>query len=276
VLIHQLFNHNLTEKIIADPRIGGASITGSVKAGKIISGLCSQYFKKCVLELGGSDPSIVLPDADLEQACKSISRSRLQNSGQVCISAKRALIHRSQMDQVIQIFKQTFAEILELNPAIVGPLSHARFKEDFNQIVTELKKYSQVVYEKDMSSLNRNEHQAFVNPCILLFDRHEDILKQTEVFGPCLILVPYEDLDEAVEIANSTVFGLGASIYGSDEKNCQKVARQLLCGQISINDFVKSDITLPFGGYKMSGLGRESGREGFFEFTQTRVISVKK
>ena len=276
VFIHKLFNHDMTEKIIADHRIGGVSITGSVKAGEGIGGLCSKYFKKCVLELGGSDPSIILKDADLEKTCKTISRSRLQNAGQVCISAKRALVPKDHLKEVIELFKKSFTEFLELKPALVGPLADARFKVDYNEIVTELKKYSEVVYEKDMNSLNINDQQAFVNPCILVFDGNHEILKSTEVFGPCLIVIPYSDLAEAVQIANSTVFGLGASVYGKDEELCQKVATQIQAGQVTINDFVKSDIALPFGGYKMSGMGRESGREGFFEFTQTRVISVKK
>jgi succinate-semialdehyde dehydrogenase/glutarate-semialdehyde dehydrogenase len=276
VFIHQLFSHEITEKLVSDSRVGGVSITGSVKAGQVLSGLCSQYFKKCLLELGGSDPSIIMPDADLVKTCKAISRSRLQNAGQVCISAKRTLVHKDQLQQVIELLKASFAEILESKPFLVGPLADARFKTDYNTIVAELKKHSQLVFEKDMNCLNTNEHQAFVNPCILVFDHNHEILKNTEVFGPCLVVIPYSSLDEAVQIANSTVFGLGASVYGKDEGACQKVASQLLAGQVSINDFVKSDIALPFGGYKMSGLGRESGHEGFFEFTQTRVISVKK
>ncbi|MBC7457919.1 MAG: aldehyde dehydrogenase family protein, partial [Bdellovibrionaceae bacterium] len=213
VFIHKLFNHEITEKIIADSRVDGVSITGSVKAGQLIAGLCSKYFKKCVLELGGSDPSIVLADADLEKTCKTISRSRLQNAGQVCISAKRALVPKPQLHQVIELFKTAFTEIMEAKPALVGPLADARFKADYNQTVNELKKYSQVVFEKDLSSLNTNEHQAFVNPCILLFDHHHEILQNTEVFGPCLIVIPYENLAEAVQMANATVFGLGASVY---------------------------------------------------------------
>lgn len=276
VFIHQLFSHESTEKLVSDSRVGGVSITGSVKAGQVIAGLCSKHFKKCLLELGGSDPSVIMPDADLEKTCKTISRSRLQNAGQVCISAKRALVHKDQLQQVIELFKASFTEILESKPFLVGPLADARFKADYNTIVAKLKKNSQMVFEKDMNSLNTNENQAFVNPCILVFDHNHEILKDTEVFGPCLIIIPYSTLDEAVQIANSTVFGLGASVYGKDEGACQKVASQLLAGQVSINDFVKSDIALPFGGYKMSGLGRESGHEGFFEFTQTRVISVKK
>jgi succinate-semialdehyde dehydrogenase / glutarate-semialdehyde dehydrogenase len=275
IFIHELFSHELTEKIIADSRVGGVSITGSVKAGKVLAGLCSPYFKKCLLELGGSDPSIVLPDADLVKTCKTISRSRLQNAGQVCISAKRAIVPRSHLNETLELLKSAFSEIIAEKPSAVGPLADARFKDDYNKIVSELKKISKVVFEKDMNSLNTNEHQAFVNPCILLFDQNHPRLKETEVFGPCLIVIPYDDVDQAVEIANSTVFGLGASVYGTDLNFAQNVARQLLAGQVSINDFVKSDIALPFGGYKMSGMGRESGQTGFFEFTQTKVISVK-
>ena len=274
--VHRLFPHEMTEKIIADRRVGGVSITGSVKAGQIISSLCGQYLKKCLLELGGSDPSIILPDADFKKACQTIARSRLQNAGQVCISAKRAFVPRVQIEQTIELFKSAFTGIIDAQPSLVGPLAETRFKTDYNNIVTELKKHSQVVFEKDMNALNINENQAFVNPCILVFDHHHEILNKTEVFGPCLILIPYDTVDEAIQMANSTVFGLGASVYGTDEKLAQNVAHQILAGQVSINDYVKSDIALPFGGFKMSGMGRESGHQGFFEFTQTRVISLRK
>ncbi len=276
VFVHQLFSHEITQKLIADSRVGGVCITGSVKAGKSIAELCSQYFKKCVLELGGSDPSIILPDADLEKTCKTISRSRLQNAGQVCISAKRALVPRAHLDEIVNLLKSAFVEIIEEKPSLVGPLAEARFKSDYNNIVTELQQYSKVAFEKDMNSLNTNENQAFVNPCILVFDHHHEILRNTEVFGPCLIVIPYESVDEAIQMANATVFGLGASVYGTDESFARTVSSQILAGQVSINDFVKSDITLPFGGFKMSGMGRESGQEGFFEFTQTKVVSLRK
>ena len=274
VFSHQLFNHELTEKIVADQRIGGVSITGSVKAGQAVAKLCSQHFKKCVLELGGSDASIILPDADLTKACPIISRSRLQNTGQVCISAKRVLVPHHLLEQTIDSFKSSFNEIMKLKPELIGPLADARFKTEYNKTVLELQKHSRMVFEIDQSFLNTNEHQAFVNPCILVFDHNHEILRTSEVFGPCLIIIPFKDVKDAIEIANSTVFGLGASVYGQDENICQKVAGQLLAGQVSINDLVKSDIALPFGGYKMSGQGRESGHQGFFEFTQTQVISV--
>ena len=275
VFSHQLFNHEMTEKIVADPRIGGVSITGSVKAGKAIAGLCSLHLKKCVLELGGSDPSIILPDADLEKSCPIISRSRLQNAGQVCISTKRVLVPRILLNKTIELFKSCFSEIMKLKPELVGPLAEARFKTEYNKTIGDLQKHSRLVFTIDQSPLNTNEHQAFVNPCILVFDRNHEILQTTEVFGPCLIIIPYDDVADAIDIANSTIFGLGASVYGTDIVLCQKVASQILAGQVSINDFVKSDIALPFGGFKMSGQGRESGHQGFFEFTQTQVISVQ-
>lgn len=276
LLQHHLFNHDHTETLIKDSRVGGVSITGSVKAGQTMAKLCSQSFKKCVLELGGSDPAVILPDSDLEKSCASISRSRLQNAGQVCISAKRAVISRTQKDKILTEFKKSFVEILQNKIQLVGALAHARFKDDYNKIVSELKKHSELVYEFDMASRNSNDHTAFVNPCILYFDKNHEILKTTEVFGPCLVVIGTETAESAIEIANSTIFGLGASVFGNDLDECKKVASELLAGQISINDFVKSDARLPFGGVKMSGMGREVGIAGFYEFTQTKVISVKQ
>lgn len=276
ILKHRLFSHEITENVISHPLIGGVSLTGSVTAGKTVATVCSRYLKKCVLELGGSDPSLVLEDCDLDQAVRAIARGRLQNAGQVCISAKRVLAPRVHLNLICEKLIAAFEEILEGQKEMVGPLAEARFKSDYNTQVNELKKHSKVIYEKEMDSLNQNQHMAFVNPCILLFEKNEEILKTTEVFGPCLIVIPYHSVDEAIEIANSTLFGLGASVYGNDIDHCQNIASEIESGQVVINETVKSDIRLPFGGYKMSGLGRESGHEGFFEFTQTRVISIKK
>lgn len=276
LLQHHIFRHELTEKIIADSRLGGSSITGSVKAGKIISSLCSTYFKKCVLELGGSDPALVLENADLEKTCQSVAKSRLQNSGQVCISAKRMIIPSSKKEIIFENLKKTFQDILNDKVELVGPLAHSRFKADYNNIVSELKTKSVLIFEQDLSSKNTNDNMAYVNPCILYFEKNHEILKTTEVFGPCLVVIPYEKVEEGIEIANSTIFGLGASVYGADINQCRQIASELQAGQVAINDFVRSDVCLPFGGYKMSGQGREIGIQGFFEFTQVKVISLKK
>lgn len=276
LLQHHIFSHDLTEKVIADPRVGGVSITGSVGAGKTISELCSRHFKKSVLELGGSDPAVVLENADLIKTCKSVAKSRLQNAGQVCISVKRLFIPATLKNEILNQLKQAYTDVLTAKIELVGPLAQTRFKQDYNKIVAELKKHSELIFEYDMNSQNKNDHTAFVNPCILYFNKTHELLKTTEVFGPCLIVIPYHSVDEAIELANSTVFGLGASVYGADLKQCQHVALQLQAGQVSINDFVRSDVCLPFGGYKMSGHGREVGHQGFFEFTQTKVISIRK
>ncbi len=276
ILQHQLFSHDLSEEVMAHPHIQGACITGSVTAGNAIAKLCSKYLKKCVLELGGSDPSIVLADCDLPTTFNIIARSRLQNAGQVCISAKRVFVPSSYLKVMCEQMIESYKLMLCGENNLVGPLADVRFKKDYDRQVAELKIASEVIFEKDMNSKNLNDQTAFVNPVILLFDHHHEILKTMEVFGPCLIVVPYETVDEAITMANSTIFGLGASVYGSSISDCQAVASQIKAGQVSINDFVNSDICLPFGGYKMSGLGRESGQNGFFEFTQTRVISVNK
>ncbi len=275
LLQHCLFSHEITEKVVADARTGGVSITGSVKAGKAIAEVCAKYFKKSVLELGGSDPAIILPDADFEFSCKSVALSRLQNAGQVCISAKRLIIPRSAQEKIINQLKVSFDEILIQKEDLVGPLAQAKFKKEYDQAVQEIKSYSELIYEKDLSSKNTNEHTAFVNPCILFFKENHAQLKDLEIFGPCLVVIPYETEAQAVEIANSTIFALGASVYGKSASRCRQVAEQLKAGQVAINDLVRSDVRLPFGGSKMSGYGRELGVEGFFEFTQVKVISEK-
>ncbi len=226
LLLHRIFSHDHTEKVLADDRMGGVSITGSVKAGKAIAEMSSRHLKKCVLELGGSDPAIILEKVNLERACKSITQSRLQNAGQVCISIKRVLIPQAQKNEILEKLKQAFAETLEGTSELVGPLAQAQFKIDYNKTITELKKHAELIYEKDFSSKNLNDHTAFVNPCILYFEKNHELLKSTEVFGPGLVVIAYSSLEEAVEIANSTIFGLGASVYGIDLDLCQRVATE--------------------------------------------------
>lgn len=275
VLKHILFSHESTETILSTPHIGGVSLTGSTQAGQTVGALAGRYLKKAIFELGGSDPYIALTDAVLSFAAKKIIQSRLSNCGQVCISAKRVLIHESQLSEFLTLCQKEMAKFKLGDPqdekTLLGPLSHVKFKQKYNQQIQELSSYCEKIEIKS----EFDSQGAFVDPVILVFKENHPCLKTLEIFGPALIVIAYSHLDQAVEIANSTVFGLGAAVFSQDVEKAQKVAESLIAGQVAINDLVKSDVHLPFGGFKMSGHGSELGEAGFFEFTQTKVISVK-
>jgi succinate-semialdehyde dehydrogenase / glutarate-semialdehyde dehydrogenase len=274
---HQMFSHTTTEKIISDARVGGISLAGSIHAGKTVSELAGRHLKKGVFELGGSDPSLVFADCDLDQTIGCVLRSRFLNSGQVCISTKRVFVERSILnkflDKMITSFRNYKADDPMKRSTTLGPLAHVRFKKEFDLQMQSLAMYSEIVAENKMDIAPKDS--AYVSPRILLFKKHIDFFKTNEIFGPALCLIPFESEIEALSQANSTIFGLGASLYTQDQKRIDRWTRDLDAGQVAVNNFVTSDVRLPFGGKKHSGLGRELGDDGFMEFSQTKVVSYE-
>ncbi len=276
LLLHRLASHENTEMILADKRIQGVSLTGSTKAGITIAKLAAQNLKKCVLELGGSDPYIVYADSDLALAAKIIAKSRLQNTGQSCIAAKRCLVHRSVQDPLLNLLKSEFSKYefgsgRDLK-ASLGSLADVKFKAYLHQQLQDLILNTDAKLVFDKPHLQK-EASAFVNAQIYLLEKNSDWLKDQEFFAPVLLVLPFDSNEESIQIANSTSYGLGAGVFSNNINFAKQQAAKIEAGQVAINDFIKSDVMLPFGGMKMSGLGRELGRNGFFEFTTTKVIS---
>lgn len=273
---HRLISPDMTEFVLAHTHVGGVSLTGSVKAGLSVSALAGKYLKKSVFELGGSDPCLILKDAPLKAAAQMVAKARLMNTGQSCICIKRCLVDKSVLPEFLELLKAEFSKYKFGNPfekvTDLGPLAHPRFKVALKNQIEELKK--QTGAEKIFSlPHNQGEASSFVDAEIYLLNKNSDWLRDQEFFGPVLIVVPFATEDEAISIANSTQFALGASLWSKDISAAQKVAARIVAGQVVINDMVKSDMTLPFGGFKKSGLGRELGTDGFMEFTQAKVIS---
>lgn len=276
LLLNRYVEHEKTEFVMADPRVGGASLTGSIGAGKKVYAAAAAQLKKVVLELGGSDPYLVLDDADPELAVKTLAKGRLQNCGQTCIAVKRALIPATQLPDYLERLKKEFDQYSFGSPAdektSLGPLAHPRFKDalkkqlaDFVAATGAEKVYSRAHGQSDAS--------AFVNAEIYVLKKNSDWLKSQEIFAPVLVVIPYASENEAVEIANSTDFALGAGVFSRDAARAERVAARLVAGHVAINGIVSSDLSLPFGGFKSSGLGRELGRESFTEFTLTKAIT---
>lgn len=276
ILKHRLAPHDFTEMILADERVQGVSITGSTKAGLSVSALAAKYLKKSVLELGGSDPYIVYKDADLKLSAKMIAKSRLQNTGQSCIAAKRCLVDASVLPDFMDLLKKEFSDYefgqgRDLK-ASLGCLADVRFKTALYKQLQSLKANTdaELVFEKHHG---QSEKSAFVNSQIYLLKENSPWLKDQEFFAPVMLVLPFESNDQSIQIANSTIYGLGAGVFSQNLAFAKQQAQAIEAGQVAINDLIKSDVTLPFGGVKMSGWGRELANNGFMEFTEMKVIS---
>jgi succinate-semialdehyde dehydrogenase/glutarate-semialdehyde dehydrogenase len=268
-------SHRQVERLIADSRIRGVSLTGSTEAGKRIATVAGANLKKMVMELGGSDPFIVFPDADIDAAVKAAVFSRFQNGGQSCIAAKRIIVHKD----VYSEFRDKFVSAAKalrtgdpLDPQTeVGPMVNVAAADELER---QLKETLNAGARLLCGGRAGTEHPALFIPAVI-----DDVppcspLACEETFGPAAPLIGFRETDEAVKLANGTPYGLGATVWTADERLAMKMARAIDTGTVAINGFVKSEPGLPFGGVKESGYGRELAAEGLFEFLNTKTISV--
>lgn len=287
---HLIFDHSLTESVIADSRVQGVSLTGSVKAGYLLSEYAGKYMKRGVFELGGSDAHLVLTDANIEKSAFNIVKSRLQNTGQSCIAAKRVVVDskvsQSLIEQLVANFdKYLWGNVYDRNTTL-GPLAAARFKSEDEVRFNYVKNFCEVVYERHpdekliKSLADEPARQAFVPLRILKAKKVNDeflkYLKTTEFFSPTLLVFESHSLEEGLTLVNHTNFGLGGSVYSENIHHAQEVAQRFESGLVAINDAVASNAMLPFGGVKSSGIGRELGAHGFTEFTDIQVVSTTR
>jgi succinate-semialdehyde dehydrogenase/glutarate-semialdehyde dehydrogenase len=253
------------------------SLTGSSPAGKSVAAVAGSVLKKCVLELGGSDPYIILKDADLEKAAKICATGRLLNAGQSCIGAKRFIA----VNEVYSEFLEYFTH--EMNGAIfgdpfhpettMGPLARKDLRDELHQqVVNSVKKGAEIVLGGEIP----NRKGAFYPPTILENVKPGMPAYNEELFGPVASVIRVKDEAEAIKVANDTEFGLGAAVFTNDLKKGEHIAeKQLDAGCCFVNDFVKSDPRLPFGGIKTSGFGRELSTHGIKEFMNLKTVVVK-
>ena len=273
-----LINRSQVESIIAHPFIKIISFTGSEKTGQYIASLCGRYLKKTILELGGSDPYIVLEDADISKSAEHIIESRLNNSGQSCIAAKRVIVEKAIYEEFIKSLmnKLNYKSISHpfYNPD-VGPLAKEEFVQQLKNIRDkDVKEGARVLFEKQPNS--EDSKKGFYFP-ITLMENCSPLMEcaHQEIFGPLLPVFRVENSTKALEMANQTSFGLGAVIFTKNEELGEKWAKnQLNAGSCFINGMVKSNPSLPFGGINKSGYGRELSVEGIREFTNIKTIAV--
>ena len=265
-----------SETVLKDFRVKGVSLTGSVGAGSKVASLAGKHIKKSVMELGGSDPFIVLPDAHVKNAARAGAQSRLNCNGQTCISAKRFIVHEDIYEEFLSEHLSAFEEIVVGNPSkegvTLGPLSSLRAVEDIEkQVKKSVKKGAKIVVGG--SRVNRTGY--YFEPTILVNVGPGMPAYDDEIFGPVSSIIVVSSESEAVAVANDTVFGLGASIWTKNKERARELASEINAGFVAINDIVKSDSRLPFGGVNHGGFGRELGEYGIKEFTNIKTVVAK-
>jgi succinate-semialdehyde dehydrogenase/glutarate-semialdehyde dehydrogenase len=262
--------------VLEAPEVKAATLTGSTAAGKAVAAKAGSLVKKTVLELGGSDPYLVLEDADLEAAAETCAASRLINSGQSCIAAKRFLV----VEPVRARFEELFVERMKarrmgdpLEPGVdVGPQARRDLRDGVHEQVTRsLAGGARLL----LGGTRPDGPGAFYPPTVLTDVRKGMPAFDEEVFGPVAAIVPVEDEEEAVRAANDSPFGLGAAVFTRDLARGERLARRLDAGNVFVNANVVSDPRLPFGGVKESGYGRELGEPGIREFVNAKTVYVK-
>lgn len=270
-----IIDHETSDSLIASEYIQAVSFTGSVGAGSYVASVTAKHVKKSVLELGGSDPFIVLDDADISKAAKAAVEGRMSNCGQVCIGAKRIIVHRNVADEFIKKFKEYTSELKVGNPmdlsTDIGPLVDAKAIEDMQRYLKDAKsKDAKILLHKD----EQEKEGYYFTPTIVI--QGTDILKMSseEVFGPLVPIIIVENKEEAIKEANNTIFGLNASLWTKDLMKGQQLARKIESGGVFINHISESHPLLPLGGIKKSGYGRELSHMGIKEFVNVKPINI--
>jgi succinate-semialdehyde dehydrogenase/glutarate-semialdehyde dehydrogenase len=270
-----LIGSGKVDAVIRDDRVAAATLTGSEGAGVAIARTAGEVLKKVVLELGGSDPFVVMPSADLAKAAKVATTSRCQNNGQSCISAKRFIVHTDVYDEFVDLFTKEMAALVVGDPmdegTDVGPLANEQGREDVESLVKD-------ALDKGATLLlggERPDRDGWWYPPTMVGDITEDMdMFREEVFGPVAQIYRVADIDEALTVANATRFGLGSNAWTNEPAEQERFIRDLQAGQTFINGMTASFPSLPFGGIKASGHGRELATHGIREFTNIKTVWV--
>jgi succinate-semialdehyde dehydrogenase / glutarate-semialdehyde dehydrogenase len=263
------------EAVLRDPRVAAATLTGSTPAGQSVAAIAGSEIKKVVLELGGSDPFIVMPSADLAKAAQVATTARLLNNGQSCIAAKRFIVHEAVYEEFERLFTEQMAAKQVGDPMAdstdVGPLASEQQRDDVEHLVAD-------AVAKGAHALCGGAAPEgpgfYYPPTVLTGITPEMRVHLEEVFGPVATLYRVPDIDAAIELANVTEFGLGANAWTDDEAERARFTRDLVAGMVFINGNVTSYPQLPFGGVKTSGFGRELYYQGIREFCNTKSVWV--
>lgn len=268
-----IFHHDETETVISHDVVQAITLTGSEKAGSAVAQLAGKYIKKSLLELGGSNSFIVLEDADVDQAVETAIKARMMNSGQSCIAAKRFIILDSVYEEFVSKFIEAASKLKAGDPILeetqVGPLARKDLAEELQKQVQEsIQKGAELL-------LGGKQKECFHEPTVLGNVTEGMPAFDEETFGPLAAMVKAKSIDHAFELSEKSRFGLGVSVFTKNAEKVLEYADKVSDGALFINELVKSDPRLPFGGTKISGYGRELSKDGMMEFINRKVVYMK-
>lgn len=275
ILQNAPIGHSLVEVALSDRRIRAVSLTGSDRAGSAVAQIAAREIKPAVMELGGSDPAIVLADADLAHAADVITTMRIINAGQSCIAAKRVIVEEPVYDEFVALYAERLEGLTMGDPRSadtrVGPIARDDLRQNLHRQVTEsVAQGARLHFGGEIPA-----GDGFYYPVTLLTDVEPGMTAcSEETFGPVAVVMSAANVDAAVAMANDSPYGLAASVWTGSAERGEQIARDIVAGQVAVNGIVKTDPRLPSGGVKRSGYGRELGPDGIREFVNRQQIWV--
>ncbi|MAM89662.1 MAG: succinate-semialdehyde dehydrogenase [unclassified Hahellaceae] len=276
VMINLPIETSLVEQAIRHPAIAAVSFTGSAAAGAKVAAVAGSEIKPAVLELGGSDPCIIMADADLDKAADVATLSRIINAGQSCIAAKRILVEATVYERMLDKLHERLARLQMGDPldadTQIGPIA----REDLRDVLHRQVKSTIESGARCLLGGELPEGDGYAYPVTLLADVTPDMCAfREETFGPVMAVTSVADFEEALSLANDTEYGLGAAIWTEDQGRIDRAVRELVAGQVAVNGIVKTDPRLPSGGVRRSGYGRELGPHGIREFVNAKQVWIR-
>ena len=270
-------DREVSELLVRDPRVDKITFTGSTAAGRRIASICGERIARCTLELGGKSAAVILDDMDIATAAQTLSRAECFLSGQVCSSLTRIVVPRSRHDELLEALAGTFSQVRVGDPfdeqTQMGPLVASRQRDRVEGYIARgiADGFTLATGGGRPKDLDRG---WFVEPTVFGHVDNSSVIAQEEIFGPVLSVIPAQDEQDAVRIANDTIYGLNASVFTHDVDRARQVAGQLRSGTVGHNTF-RTDFSVAFGGFKQSGIGREGGREGLLPFLETKFVILE-
>jgi acyl-CoA reductase-like NAD-dependent aldehyde dehydrogenase len=270
-------DREVSELLVRDPRVDKIAFTGSTAAGRRIGSICGERVARCTLELGGKSAAVILDDADLEAAADTLAGAECFLSGQVCSSLTRIVVSRNRHDELVEALGASFESVRVGDPfeaeTEMGPLAAERQRDRVEGYIAQGKQEGATL----VTGGGRPKHLErgwYVEPTVFGNVQNSHKIAQEEIFGPVVSVIPAADEEDAIRIANDTIYGLNASVFTADVDRARAVAARLRTGTVGHNAF-RSDFGIAFGGFKQSGIGREGGREGLRSYLETKTVILE-
>ncbi|HLT17803.1 MAG TPA: aldehyde dehydrogenase family protein, partial [Acidimicrobiales bacterium] len=263
------------EHLVRHPGVDKIAFTGSTAAGRTIASICGEQLKRVSLELGGKSAAIILDDADLDATMQGLKFASLMNNGQACVAQTRILASRRQYDAVVDALAETVAGMAVGDPSDpsteIGPLVAERQQERVDKYIALGQEEGARVVVGGNGRPDGLDRGWYVRPTVFADVDNSMRIAREEIFGPVLAVIPYDDVEDAVRIANDSDFGLAGSVWTSDQEQGMEIARRVRTGTFGVNQYTM-DFIAPFGGFKASGIGREFGKEGLEHYLELKSI----